>query len=205
MGKLIEVDEEVYNQNAKLRDRLARIARNPKNAAALEAMEKEIDPNVTTPNLDQQKAFLEPVEALRKDFADFKKGQEEERAKEQEERSKRLLTEKWEAGRKWMLDQGFTPEGIEKIEKELMAPKGLIDHEDAAKIWNADHPAPPPATPGGFGAWNFLDPPPTEDKSQDSIKALVGSKGENELVADRMARDALNEFRQQVAQSSGRR
>jgi hypothetical protein len=203
MARMIEVDEEVYNQNAKLRDKLRRIAANPKNAAALEAMEKEIEPNVATPHLDQQKAITEPVEALRKDFADFRKGIEDERAKEQEERTKGVLNAKWEAGRAWMLQNGFTEEGVKKIEEEVMAPNGITDHKIAAAYWEKEHPTPPPTTPvGGFGAWNFLDPQP-EDKSNENIKNLIGSKGDNELVSDRMAREALNEFRQQVA--GGRR
>jgi hypothetical protein len=200
MGKLIEVDEEIYNQNARLRERLAKIAANPRNAAALEAMEKELDPKVATPNLDREKAYNEPIEALRKDITELKKGLEDERAKEREEREKVLRDEKWSKGQKWMLDHGYTPEGIEKIEKELMAPKGIVDHQDAAKLWEADHPTPAPATPGGFGAWNFLEPPP-EDKSDSNIKALIESRGNNEVVAERMARDALNEFRQQVTQA----
>lgn len=203
MGKMIEVDEDLYNQNAKLRATIAKIASNPKNAAALEAMQKEIEPNITTPFLDAEKARNAPIEALSKDIADLRKSLEEKDAKEQEERQKGLLNAKWEAGRQWMLEQGFTPEGIKKIEDEIMAPKGIVDHRDAAKIWNADHPPAPPAMPGGTGAWNFLDPQP--DDKNENIKQLLASKGENNLVADRMANEALNEFRQQVAQSSGRR
>lgn len=206
MGKLIEVDEEQYNQNLRLRERVARLISNPRNAAAIEEMEKAIDPKVATPHLDQQKAMAEPIEALRKDISEFKKGLEDERSKEREEREKILREQKWAAGQKWMLDHNYTHEGIKKIEEEIMIPKGIVDHQDAVKIWEADHPPAPPMTPRGSGAWNFLDPPPNaEDKSQENIKKLLESRGNNELVADRMANDALNEFRQQVAQAAGRR
>jgi len=202
MGRMIEVDEDAYNGSVKLRERLRRIASNPKNAAALEAMEKELDPSVSTPHLDQQKAITEPIEGLRKDLAEFKKGIEDERVKEQEERTKGALNAKWEAGRAWMLQNGFTEEGVKKIEEELMAPNGITDHKIAAAYWEKEHPTPPPAMPGGTGAWNFIDPQP-DDKANDSIKKLIDSKGQDNVVADRMARDALNEFRQQVA--GGRR
>jgi hypothetical protein len=103
-----------------------------------------------------------------------------------------------------MLDRNYTPEGIDKIEKELMAPRGIASHEDAVKVWEAEHPSAPPIMPGGVGPWNFFEQPP-EDKANENIKRLIDNKGRDEVLADKMARDALNEFRQQVAQASGRR
>jgi hypothetical protein len=202
MPKLIEVDEEQWNllQN---RDKVLRhIASVPAAARLMEQAHKTAQPTVSTPLADADKAANEPLMALRKEFEDYKKGVEDERAKDQEERSKGLLKTKWEAGQKMMLDNGYTPEGIKKIEDEIMIPKGLTDHKDAMRLWELDHPPAPLATPG-TGPWNFLEQP--KDKPDESIKTLIESRGANEMVADRMAREALSEFRQQVAQASGRR
>jgi len=199
----IEVDEEVYNLGQRTLATMRRIASNPKNARALEAMHKEVDPNVSTPLSDADKVANERVSGLEKQIADMKKEQDDERKKVEEERAQGLLKSKWEAGRQKLLDQGYSPAAIDKLEKEVMEKEGIVNHEAAAAYWEKMNPPPPPAMPGGVGSWNFLDTPP-EDKDSD-IKRLIDSRGNSDAVTDKMARDALNDFRQQVAQANRRR
>jgi hypothetical protein len=199
----IEVDEEQYNLGMRTLATMRRIASNPKNARALEAMHKEVDPNVSTPLSDADKVANERVTGLEKQIADMKKEHDDERKKVEEERAQGVLKSKWEQGREKLHDQGFSYEAIDKLEKEIMEPKGIVDHEVAAAYWEKTNPPPPPAMPGGVGAWNFLETPP-EDKDSD-IKRLIDSRGNSDVLTDKMAREALNDFRQQVAQANRRR
>ena len=199
----IEVDEEQFNLGQRTLATMRKIASNPQNARALEAMHKGIDPNVSTPLADADKIANERVSKLETELADMRKSHDEERKKEQEERLLTATKAKWAEGQQKLRDLGFSPAAIEKIEKEIMEPKGIIDHEDAATLWEKANPPPPPAMPGGVGAWNFLETPP-EDKDSD-IKRLIDSRGNSDVLTDKMAREALNDFRQQVAQANRRR
>src|SRR5215469_1328470 len=199
----IEVDEEQWNAGQRTLATMRRIASNPKNARALEAMHKEIDPNVSTPLADADKVANDRVSSLEKQLSDMKKEHDDERKKGEEERAQGVLKSKWNEGREKLHDQGYSYDAIDKIEKEVMEPKGIVDHEVAATWYEKQSPPPPPAMPGGVGAWNFLETPP-EDKDSD-IKRLIDSRGNSDVITDKMAREALNEFRQQVAQANRRR
>jgi len=195
----IEVDEEAWNQNESIRKVVAAIAADPKRRAALEKLHKEVDPTIKTPTLDTEKAVIEPVEAVRKEFDEYRKAQEAKEAKAEQEARQAKLNANFEAGRQWCREQKYTPAGIEAIEK-IMADKGILDHKDAATIWERDNPPPPPAMPGGSGSWNFLDLP-TDEAGDVDIKNLitsVGSKSDGNVdrITDKLAREALMEIRQ---------
>ena len=197
----IEVDEEEYARQKRVFDTLAKIASDPKRKAKLEALHKEVDPNVSTPTIEAEKAILEPVEAVKKEFEAYKKEQSEKEQKQLADRQQSEWTSKWNAGQQKLKDRGYTPEAIAKFEED-MAQKGITDHELYADAWEKRNPTPAPAMPGGTGSWNFLEIP-TEDKDVD-IKHLIeqtARKESSDSVADKMAREALNEFRQ----ATGRR
>jgi len=199
----IEVDEEQFNLGQRTLQTMRRIAAKPENARALEAMHKGVDPSVATPLADADKIANARVADLEKQIADMKKEQDDERKKTETERAQGLLKSQWETGRQKLIDQGFSPAAIDKLEKEVMEPKGIVDHEIAAAWWEKQNPPPPPAMPGGVGPWNFMETSP-DDKDSD-IKRLIETRGNSDVVTDKMARDALTEFRQQVAQANRRR
>jgi len=195
----IEVDEDEWNRNEGIRKTVAAIAADPKRRAQLEKLHKEVDPNIKTPTLDVEKSVLEPVEAVRKEFEDYKKAQADEAAKNQQDSLRAKQEAEFESGRRWMQDNKWTPEGIEAVEK-IMAEKGILDHKIAAAYFEKENPPQPPSMPGGTGSWNFLDLP-TDDQGDVDIKKLIESAhnrddGRLDRVATKMAGDALNEFRQ---------
>jgi hypothetical protein len=191
----IEVDEEEYARSKRVFDTLAKIVSDPKRKAKLEALHKEVDPSVPTPTIEAEKAILEPVEAVRKEFDAYKKQQEEKETKALADRQQSEWTANWNSGQSKLKARGYTPEAIAKFEED-MAQKGITDHELYADAWEKRNPTPPPAMPGGTGSWNFLELP-TEDKDVD-IKRLIeqtARKESSDSVADKMAISALNEFR----------
>ena len=76
-----------------------------------------------------------------------------------------------------------------------MTAKGLTDVEDAVAIFEKQNPPQMVVSPGGVGSWGFTDLSAESDKS---IEALIQSKGQNDQVADRMALEALRDFRGQA-------
>jgi hypothetical protein len=187
----IEVDEEEYQRTQRVMASLRKIADNPATRLKLQALHKEVEPTAPTPELDQAKILQEPLTKLQKDFDDYKAKQETEQAEREKKEKLAALTGNWEAGRNALKRAGYTEEGIKNLEK-FMEERGLIDHELAAAAHEKMFPLPPPATPSGVGAWNFLEVP---DDSDADIKRLIETRGQSEALADRMAHKALNEVR----------
>jgi len=190
----VEVDEAEYNQMVALRGVASKIAANPAARKIFESAHKLVDPNASTPVTDAETHALAPVKDLEKSVNDriaaFEKAQEDDK------RQKTLdaLAARQTEGLTRLRKAGYTDEGVAAIQK-VMEDKGLFDVEDAVAIFERNNPPQLPVTPGGTGSWGFTDMSGEADKS---IQDLIASKGSSEQVADRMARDALNEFRGQM-------
>lgn len=194
MAKMVEVDEAEYNQMVALRGVASKIVANPAARKRLEEAHKIVDPNASTPLLDQEAQQLAPVKELEKSvnerIAKFEKEQEDKKREE----TLAAIARRQEEGFAALRREGFLDEGIEKV-KKLMEDKGLLDPKDAAAIFLRDNPPPAPSTPSGGltgTAWGFAD---VNDQSDKAIQELIATKGENESIADRMAMQALNDFR----------
>jgi len=201
VAKTIELDEEEFTRLNALRGVAARIIANPKARVMLEQAHKIVDPNASTPALDQEVQRTAPLQEMEKKLSDEIAALKKEREDEKREATLAAIAQKQKEGFTALRRQGYTDEGIQAIEK-LMETKGLLDVNDAVAIFEKSNPPPTPSSPSGGmtgTAWGFADGHAESDKA---IQELIASKGQNEALADRMAISALNEFRQQ---SQGRR
>jgi hypothetical protein len=196
MPKAIELDEGEYNQLVALRGIAQKIVSNKKANALLEQAHKLVDPNVPTPTLDAERDHNEPLTALQKKYDDEIAAIRKERDDEKRDATLASIAQKQADGIARLKRERWTDEGVAAVQK-LMETKGLLDVDDAVAIFERNNPPAIPATPGGgiSGAWNFTDIQGEADKS---IKDLIDSKGQNDQIADRMAGQALNEFRQSM-------
>lgn len=197
MAKAIEVDEEEYGRKSRVFDTLAKIAKNPAAAKLLEQAHKAVDPNVPTPLLDAEKTATEPYAALKKEFDEFKASVQKEKDEAAVSAKQAAFDGQWKAGQATLKQRGYTPEAIEKFEKE-MAEKGVTDHVLFVDAWEKRNPPPPPAVPsaGTGGSWNFAEVPENAESAGDKfVKDLITTQGKQDYVADRAANLALQEFR----------
>ena len=194
MAKTIEVDEEQLLQDKKLRDTVATMMRHPKAKLLVQEAHKMVDPNAVTPDLDQAKIAYEPVQELSKKFDEFVAETKKEKTEREAADKLAKLNTDYEKGRSGLKAQKWTDDGIKKLE-EFMEQKGILDHEIAAAAFEKLHPPQTPVVPGGSGAWNFMEMP--TDGADADLKKLIESKGENNLLIDKMAHDAINEVRGQ--------
>src|ERR1700691_131294 len=111
----IEVDEVEYNQNRALRDVVSKLMSDPKRAAKLEALRKEIEPNAPTPHLDQMTQIQEPVDAVKGEIAALRKELAEEKAKSEQDAKLTALQRKVDAGNAQLLKEGWTSDGIKAL------------------------------------------------------------------------------------------
>lgn len=193
MGKLIEVDEVEYAQSRQLRDTIAKLMADPKRAAKIEELRKEVEPNAPTPHLDQMKLTTEPVEKVREEMSALRKELAEEKAKSEQDAKLSALQRKIDAGNAQLLSEGWTTDGLKTL-TEFREKEGILDPIAAAAYYEKLNGAQvaPMQPSSGFGAWNFGEVPKDEN---DFVKKLMDSHGQNDLVVENEAMKVIKEFR----------
>ncbi len=164
---------------------------NPKAKKKIFEAYKEHDPNARIPELDMEEAARQPVVALEKTVADLTKQIADDKAEREKQAKLESLNGSVEKGMAKLRGAGWTDDGLGEV-KKLMEERGILDPEIAAAYYEKNHPPQTPATPRGVGGWNFVDQ--VQDGEAD-LKKLLETRGNNEALADKMAREALNEIR----------
>lgn len=167
------------------------IMANPKAKRKIFEAVKEADPNAKIPELEIEEAARQPVLELQEQVTKLSKQIEEDAAKREQDTKLSALRGGVDEGKRKLRQSGWTDEGIAAVEK-VMEDKGIIDVEVAAAYYEKQHPPAAPAMPRGQGNWGFVESVHDDEKD---LKAMVESRGQNEMLADKMAREVLNEFR----------
>jgi hypothetical protein len=194
MAKMVEVDELEYNQMVALRGVAGKIVAKPEARRLLEQAQKLVDPNAATPMLDEEARTNAPLTALKTEMQAKIDKLEQERADEKREAALSAIAGRQTADFAKLRKEGYTDEGIAAIQK-LMEDEGITKVGNAVAIFERNNPPQMPSTPqGGMTgtSWGFTDVNADTDKM---IQELIGSKGENGAVVDRMAASALQDFR----------
>lgn len=146
-----------------------------KNRQRLLELIKEEYPQASIPELDAAKPVLSEVEKLRAEMKAERDARQKEKdeaaAREAESRSKDFV----EKNRKKLRNDGWLPEGIEKVEK-LMTDRGLTDYEAAAALVEKSEPKSDPVIPNYDRSWNFTQPD-SPDQADDHKLLVSGVKG----------------------------
>lgn len=191
----VEVDEAEYNRMLALQQVAGKIVNNPAARRRLEEAHKLVDPNAPTPTLDADRTHNEPLNALKTEMQAKLDAMQKERDDEKRDGTLRSIAQKQERDfARLKTEHHYTDEGVEAVRK-LMEAKGLLDVDDGVAVFERAHPPQMPTTPGGGltgSHWGFVD---NNDASDENIKSLIATKGENDYLADRMAQQALADFR----------
>jgi len=165
---------------------------NPKHRRNILQAYKDVFPNAAVPELEVTAPFEERITGMEKAMTDFIKEMKDSKEKDQQEALVARIKEQQEKGRASLKERGYTDDGIKLVE-EFRDKKGLVDYEDAIKLYELDHPLPTVSEPRGL---NFLDVFQTSEKDKnDFYKDLWESKGENSAAVDRAAREVISEMR----------
>lgn len=148
----IEIDESELSGLRQLQQTVQKWMGNPAARQKILEAQKTINPDAVIPEIDAAKPIKDAMDKLDQRFSDFEKRLNED--KEEREKAKKLseLNSRWEKGRNVLRDQGYTAEGIEKIEK-LMEERGIADHDAGAALFDRLNPPEQPIMPdnSGFG------------------------------------------------------
>lgn len=188
----VEVDELQWNSAQNTIRALQGMLNNPKTRKKVLEAFKENNPNVTVPELDAAAPVEQKIEAVSEAVHTFMKEFREEREKEKTESKLAQIKAAQEAGRAMLKGRGYTDEGIKALE-EFRDTKGLVDYEDAVKLFELDHPPARVAEPNGN--MNFFGMVQNEAAAGDFHKKLMESRGEDNHAVNQMAMNAIAELR----------
>ena len=167
--------------------------KNPKTRLKVLEAYKENNPDAPVPEIDAAAPIMDRVGNLEKTVIDFIKQEREDREKERTETRLQEIRAQAAAGRQMLTERGYTAEGIQKIE-EFRDQKGLVDYNDAIRLWEIDNPPPAVAEPGwGMNLFDIMHSDPAVEN--DFNKRLHESLGQDDAAVDRMARQAIQEIR----------
>ena len=190
---ITEIDEVELLNLRRLQGVASKIMQDPKGRRLLEQAQKLVEPNAPTPTLDQDASIHEPVNKALERVAELEKKLAEKDAENEKNAKLANLAALQEKGFAELKQSGWQQEGLDGI-KKMMEDKGILNPIDAAAIFEKQHPQPQPVTPSGHGAWDFMDN--VQDGEKD-LKSLIESRGENNNLIDKMAREALADVRGQ--------
>lgn len=193
----VEVDETRLGNLTTIAQIADGLMKNPKaRQKYLEAV-KDVYPNVSIPEIDVARSAISDVAKFRNEVVEEVKKIREDIQKEQEGRQVSAVKLKYEQGRQTLLDMGYTPEGAADVEK-MMTEKGLLDWEDARRIYEYDNPRPAPARPTRGNMFDFVE---QKNSGDDYIKKLFETGGKDESVLDGQISTVLSEARQGLGQA----
>ena len=176
-----EVDDATWGQLANLDAFVRRGLANPRTRRKLLEVQKELNPDVAVPEIDESDPVRNELRDLKADIA-----------REREERSEnerlRGLTSRWNEGRSAAKKKGFTDEGLEKLEA-FMEKNSIGTHEAAIPYYNELNPPPAPATNSGT-RWDFFGP---QGDDGPDLKLLY--EGRDDEFLDKTVRDTVSKVR----------
>lgn len=186
----VEIDETELLQNRQLRSMVETLGKNPRTARKFAELVKEVNPDAKI-NVPPPDPVESQVAELAKELAAERKAREEDKAERERNEKINSIARRRDEGFAKLRTERWTDDGLKKVE-ELMEKEGILDPLVAAAYIEKQNPLPEPVTPNHTGSWNFLEMPQETDAA---LKSLLETKGDNDVLADKMARDALNEFR----------
>ena len=188
---MAEIDEVELMRLRKQDQTVHALMANPKAKKKIFEAYKDVVPDAKIPELEMEEAARAPVMQLEKTVQELQKQLADDKAEREKQMKFDALNGSIESGMSKLRRDGWTDEGLGEV-KKLMEERGIIDPEIAAAYYEKQHPPQVPATPRGTGGWNFVEQ--VQDGEKD-LKQLIDTRGNSEALADKMARDALNEFR----------
>ncbi len=189
----IEVDEEDFLRNEKLRKTVQAMMAKPSSAKLLKLAEKEIDPTVVHPELEVENMVNDRVGKVEKSVTDAIAELRADREKEKSERNLERIQGSIEAGiASLRASEGLTDEG-EKALRDMMTKKGIMDVDDAWAVFLRHNPPPPPAAPASGRMFDVISA--AQSGNDEFIKGMIEARGDNQQLVDKVAWDAINEVR----------
>lgn len=186
-----EIDETELLANQQVVKAVQGMLGNPEARQLLLKAQKIINPQAVIPEIDAKKPVEDELEKLRQEMAADRKARQEEKEKEEAERKAASFRDSWEKQKRALADQGYTDEGIKKIE-EHAEKEGIPNLRAAAADFDRLNPPAAPVQSNGALGFDIFNPP--ADDAED-MKAMVESRGESDSALNKLIGKALTDIR----------
>lgn len=190
----IEIEEEQLASLQNTARTVQAMLQNPKTRRRVLEAYKEAVPTASVPEIEATAPYDEKIAGLEKTVTEFIKEMKDSRDKEKTDAEVERLRAQVEAGHKMLLERGYTADGI-KLVDEFRDRKGLVDYDDAIRLWELDHPAPQVSEPGDMRNMALVDAMHADAEKNDFYKRLWESNGEDSGAVDRNVSSILSELR----------
>lgn len=190
MPKIIEVDEEEFLRNEKLRQEVATIWANPEAKKLIQKAQKLVNPKAVTPDLDREEQENAKLEGVNKALDEMKQLMADQKVENERREKLDKINKDIEAGIAQLRAEGWTDDGIAGVRK-VMEEKGLPDPRDAAIIFERRNPPPTPIATTSSSFFEIVNP----GDNDDFLKALMATKGESEGAISKKVAETLSESR----------
>lgn len=172
------------------------LLKSPKARRQYLAAVKEVYPNLAIPEIDAAAPLLDEVSKVRSEFAEELKKFREDLNKDRENDQVRSIKGRFDSERRKLIDaHNYTPEGADALVK-MMEEKGIVDFDDARKIFEFDNPRPTPARPSRGNMFDFVESKNTGDDYIKELFAAGRDSGAHETLIDGKINTVLSEARQ---------
>lgn len=186
-----EIDETELLANRQVVEAMQKMLANPKSRELVLKAQKVVNPDAVIPEIDARAPLESALDEIRKELAKDR----EDRAKERDEavaaKKREEFTAGWERQKQALRTQGYTDEGLKKIE-EHAEKEGIPSLRAAAADWEKLNPSPPPAQPTGGIPFDIFNPP---ENDAAELKALMDSRGDDPMALNKLIGKSLAEAR----------
>ncbi len=190
----VEVDEHQLNNLRNTAKIVQTLLQNPKTRGKVLSAYKEAHPTAHVPEIDGQAPVYQRIDNIEKAVVNFINESKAQNQKKEVDQQISSLRADQEKGRKLLREKGYTDEGIKKLE-EFRDTKGLVQYDDAVRLYELDNPPPQVNDPSGLGSNNFFQAMRHESDQNEFHKHLFETHGNNDGVVEREAMNAIRELR----------
>ena len=191
MANRVEIEETELHNFQQVSTAVRSMLGNPKARKLLLQAQKEIAPGMVIPEIDAPAELSTAISKAEQIALDAKQQMADFIAAQEAEKKTNAFASAWEGKKSALRQQGYTDEGITKIEA-LAQERGIPDLDAAAALFDRLNPPAPPATPNGFGTWDLFQP--TEREGED-MKKLLESRGDDDMALRKLIDGTLTEMR----------
>jgi hypothetical protein len=163
---------------------------NPKTRTKLLEVQAELTPEATSPEITLWSSLGAFKTEILGELSKLREETTKEKTDREERDSRDRLNARWSESQAVARAAGYTPEGLEKLEK-FMETHGVADHRIAIPAFERENPPPQPVTTGGQ-RWDFFG---AKETRPPDLKALL--EGDEDSFLAQAIPEALGSVRNQ--------
>jgi hypothetical protein len=163
---------------------------NPKTRAKLLEVQAELTPEAASPEISLRATLSEFKSELLDEIGKIREETQKEKADREAADERTRLNASWNESKAAAMAQGYTAEGMEKLEK-FMELHGVADHRIAIPAFEKENPPAQPLASGGQ-RWDFFG---SKETQPPDLKALLA--GDEDAFLGPAITEALAQVRNQ--------